>query len=427
MTKKHLLTLFVLLTGVAKLEAMVADSRYFPGYPHPYERTLERRSIFEAGAFFVTASNARGNESLEHIGIPEIWGFYDQKQLSDAIEMIGKTSPLLSQWQIQRTIVWDMNAKMEGQGGYFQVEFGSKHGISFGGSTGVMHLTSDLRFFLPAASRRVTLTTGVTVDSDPRRDLMLSPAQEEQLDAERRAMNTILGFDSVHWSATGFTDTELHLRYGFVSEYRLKCRKIDGGVFLGALIPSGVKRQPINPASVPFGGNGFSGIYGGLEGTFELKEDWELNLRIQGSKRFAKTQNSRIPVNYESILFGALEGPLRIDPGASFYFSPTFTVDDLRDGFGFALQYCMAIHGGDVFTDERPDQTIPSTLNGLYNKSKWAAEYGVVTLFYNHDKIRTDEGVWPYIVLQCDIPMHLMVSEDFSKTTTLSLGVSFHF
>jgi len=427
MTKKRLLGLFVLLAGVAKLEAMVADSRYFPWYPHPYERTMQRRSILEAGAFFVTASSARGNETIEHIGIPEIWGFYDQKQLSDAIILIGETSPLLGQWQIQRTIVWDMRSKMEGQGGYLQLEFGGENGVSFGGTTSIMHLTSDLRFFLPGASRRVTLTSGTTVDSDPWRDLGLTSAQASQLDAERRAMNQLLGLTSTSWSATGFTDTEIHLRYGFLREYCLKCRKIDGGAFLGALIPSGVKRIASNPASVPFGGNGHSGIYGGLESTFELREDWELNIRIQGSKRFAKTEISRIPVNYECVLFGALQGPVRIDPGASFYFSPTFTIDDLRDGFGFALQYLLAMHGGDVWTDERPDQTIPSTLNGLYKKSKWAAEYGVITLFYNPEKIKKDEGNWPHIVLQADIPMHMMVSEDFSKTTMITFGLSFHF
>lgn len=434
MTKKQLLSLFVLLTGVAGLEASVADSRYFPWYPHMYERTLQKRSIFDAGAFFVTASRARGNESIEHISIPEIWGVYDQKQLSDALGILGKTTPLLAQWQLQGAIAWDVKGKMEGQGGYLQFEYGTKKGFSVGVTTSVMHLTSDQRFTIPVGIKR-----GSQYDSNPRRDMGLTPSQEEQLDAQRREIQELLGFTNAQWSATGFTDTEFHVRYGFLTEYRLKCRKVDGGVFAGILVPSGVKRQPNNPASVPFGGNGHTGFYAGAEGMFEIKEDWELSIRLQASKRLAKTQIGRMPINYEPVLWGAVEGPVRVDPGASFLFTPAFTMHDLRDGFGAGIQYCMAIHGGDVWTDERADQTIPTTLNGLrgnsgsylipglYERSKWAAEYIIATIFYDPDRLTKDEGIRPYVVFQWDVPLHLFIEEKVSKTNTISLGLSFHF
>lgn len=424
MTKKQLLSLFVLLAGASGLEAMVADSRYFPWYPHSYERTIKRRSICEAGAFFVTASSARGNEAKEHIGIPEIWGGYDQKQISDAIGIVGKTSSLLAQWQLQKVIAWDMKGKMEGQGGGLQFEFGFKNGFSFGGSIGAMHLTSDIRYSIP----QVTI-----------RDMGLTASQQNQLDAERRAMNETLGFPYAQWSKSGFTDGEFHARWGFLTEYRLKCRKVDGGVFGGVLVPTGVVRDPNNPASVPFGGNGHVGFYGGLESMFEIKEDWELSVRVQVSKRLAKTQVERMPVNYESVLFGAVEGPVRVDPGATFLFTPAFTMHDLRDGFGAGAQYCMAIHGGDVWTDKRTDQSIPTTLgprysNGywdnttsIYTKSQWAAEYCVLTIFYDPDRLTTDEGARPQVVFQWDIPINIFVAEEVSKTNTISLGLSFHF
>ncbi len=434
MTKKQLLSIFVLLTGVAGLKASVADSRYFPWYPHMYERTLQKRSIFDAGAFFVTASSARGNESIERIGIPEIWGIYDQKQLSDALGIIGKTTPLLAQWQLQRSIAWDVKGKMEGQGAYFQFEYGSKKGFSVGITTSIMHLTSDQRFTIPTGRKQ-----GSIYDSNPLMDLGLTPSQEEQLDAQRREMQALLGFTDAQWSESGFTDTELHLRYGFLTEYRLKCRKVDGGVFTGILIPSGVKRDPRNPASVPFGGNGHTGFYWGAESMFEIKEDWELSFRLQVSKRLAKTQISRMPVNHEPVLWGALEGLVNIDPGASFLFTPAFTMHDLRDGFGAGVQYCMAIHGGDVWTDERADKTIPSTLgglrgnsgsyliDGLYEKSKWSAEYIIATIFYDPDKLTKDEGIRPHIVFEWDIPINLLIEEKVSKTNIISLGISFHF
>ncbi len=435
MTKKQLLGLFVLLTRVAGLEASVADSRYFPWYPHMYERTLQKRSIFDVGAFFVTASSARGNESIERISIPEIWGVYDQKQLSDALGILGKQTPLLAQWQLQRSIAWDVKGKMEGQGAYLQIEYGTKNGFSAGVTTSIMHLTSDQRFTIPAGIKQ-----GSLYNSDPLRDLGLTPSQQEQLDAERRQMQEMLGFTDAQWSATGFTDTEFHVRYGVLDEYRMKCRKVDIGAFAGVLVPSGIKRQPNNPASVPFGGNGHTGFYCGAEGMFELKEDWELSIRLQVSKRLAKTQRERMSINYESLLWGAIEGPVRIDPGASFLFTPAFTMHDLRDGFGAGIQYCLAVHGGDVWTDRRVDQTIPTTLNGLkgagsggylikgvYETSQWGAEYIVATIFYDPDKVTKDEGIRPHIVFQWDVPIHFLVSERVSKTNIISLGLSFHF
>ena len=39
---------------------------------------------------------------------------------------------------------------------------------------------------------------------------------------------------------------------------------------------------------------------------FELKEDWTLGIRLQIEDLFAKTQLTRMPVNNETILYGAV-------------------------------------------------------------------------------------------------------------------------
>ncbi len=413
MIKKQLLIGAMITSAVTSLQGMVADSRYFPWYPHVYDRSVEQRSIVQPSIFFVTANHARGDESKEKIGIPEIWGVYDQKALSNAMDIVGLTSPLLGQWQMQREILWEMQGKIRGQGCFLEAEYGSRHGWSIGGSTGIMHVSCNQNFIIPD---RTVNEVGLTV------------AQQQELDRERRQMNEMLGFKSSQWSKSGLIDTELHLRYGLVKDYFMKCRKVDMGIFVGGIFPSGEKRDPEYPFSIPFGGNGHWGFYVGSEGMFELKEDWKLSLRLQVQKRFEKTyQNQRMSVNNEWIGLGALSGPLEIDPGVTFMFSPAFTFGDLRNGWGAGVQYVITNHAGDVWTDMRKDQTIKTTLNSLYKKSSWVAEYVIVTVFYDHDRNIQEKHVHPVVQFEWNIPVHLLGAEKISKTNLLSLGLVFHF
>ena len=48
------------------------------------------------------------------------------------------------------------------------------------------------------------------------------------------------------------TDTEVHIRYGFIKDYVAKFRKLIWE-FWGLLLPTGVLRDYNNPASVPLG------------------------------------------------------------------------------------------------------------------------------------------------------------------------------
>lgn len=405
---------------------MVADNRYFPWYPHSYMRTASERSIVEGGAFFVIGNGARGsdtiigvtggilgsNEPLEHIGIPEIWGIYDQTKVSQALTRTNKVTPLSPQWQMQKVIPWRSYGKIAGQGIYLNAELGFDNGFSFGASTYAMHVTSVQRFTLP----------NVTI-----RDMNLLPAEIAQLDAQRRAMNDLLGLTGAQWSKSGMTDTEVHLRYGFIKDYVAKFRKIDVGIFGGLLLPTGVLRDYNNPASVPFGANGHMGFYGGFEGMFELKEDWTLGIRLQIEDLLAKTQLTRMPVNNETILYGAVVGLAKIDPGVTVVFCPSFTMGDLRDGCGAGLQYTLAFHAGDVWTDVRTDQSVPTTLNNMYELSQWTAEYLTASVFYDPNRESRDERTYPILTFKWDIPVKIFGAESVSKTNLISLGFSFHF
>ncbi len=424
MTKKQILTLLVLFIGVSEVHGgMLSDNRYFPFQSYPVGRTLYQRSVADIGAFFTIANGARGDEAIESIGIPELMGIYDQKQISDALLLIGKTTPLLAEWQLQKTIPWQMYGKIAGQGFYFRSEIGFDNGLSLGFLTSAMHVSSVQRFTLPA----------VTI-----RDMNLQPSQIVELDSERRAMNDLLGLTGAQWSQSGTTDTMMYGRYGLLKEYVVKCRKVDAGVFGGFIWPTGILQDTNNPASVPFGSIGRSMIFFGADGAFEVKEDWEFGLTMQLYEAFSKTQVIRMPVNYEPLPFGALVGPAKIDPGSTFFFSTWFSMADLREGFGASLQYTATVHGGDVYTDKRSDQTIPTTLNyavnpnnpawiDTYRRSQWVAEYICINAFYDPNWEKRDEKTAPVFNFKWNIPVKILGAEKVSKTNFITVGLEYHF
>jgi hypothetical protein len=352
------------------------------------------------------------NEFSEHIGIPEIWGLYNQKKVSDALIKAGKQTPLLAQWQSEQTILWQMYGKLGTEGFYLQPEIGFGNGFSLGGSLSVMHVSSVQSFTLPAMTIR---------------DMNLLSTQIIELDNERRAMNDLLGLTGAQWTKTGFTDTEVHMRYGLLKDYVAKFRKIDAGVFAGVIIPTGVLRDVNNPASVPFGSDGHAGIFFGVESLFELKEDWTFGVRLQVQGYSTNTQIVRMPVNNETILFGAVVGPARVYPGATVVFCPSFKMADLRDGLGAQAQYTLAYHGGDVWTDLRSDKTVPTTLNAIHDLTQWAAEYMSISVFYDPNRDTRDEKIYPLVNFCWDFPVKALVAEKVSKTNRISVGISYHF
>ena len=390
-----------------------ADSRFFPWYQKPSGRTIEKRSFFQTDLFFITAGSAYGVSGREKKSIAELQGIYDLKKLSDAVIALGLTSPLLAQWQMsQANIEWNSRQKVEGQGIRIQSDVRFLRGLSFGFSTGIMALNSDISFSLTRAKKN---------------DMGLTTAQEEELDRERRAMHDLLGLSDTHWSQTFFTDTRLQARLGGVWDYRLKSRQVDAAIFSGLFIPSGAKRYKNNPASLPFGGNGLTGFFVGTELNLELREDMFLGLFIELSKRFAKQQDVRIPMKKEPLYFGATSGNIEIDPGVTVHFNPSLTFGDVQGPFGVGLSYHLTHHAQDVWTDMRADKTILVDWGNMKTVSMWNSEYISLTVFYDSGRVIRRESWQPIITFGWDIPVKFIAAEDVSKTHNISFGIDIRF
>ncbi len=416
----------IMLCGVyASCTAMVVDNRFFPLFPKPYTRTKERPSQFSAEVFFMAADSSYGDRE-ESIGWPEIFGRYDQTNESQGMVDLGLPSPLLDEWR-GFDIKWRMDGKLQAQGIALYYDQAITEQFSFGGTWLFMKSNSWHNFFFDNNN-----STGRFTDAD-----------RLELDQERRQMNQILGLCGPEAKQSGSGDIELYIRYGYLSEYCYKFRRMDVGLKVGALIPTGVKRNIFSPASVPFGGDGFWGFYVQGEGEFELKEDLIAGIMIRASKRIAKTRlercivvlnNGNMQIVDNSLLYGVLAAPIFVDPGATIMASPYVALDHVRAGLGGRLRYTLVVHEPDDWRDRRPENlrpvAIPESLGNerpLDEKLRWAYDYVSLTAYYDFNSFTCDEGLAARVYLTWDFPVQLFKAYNMSKTNKISLGVEVHF
>jgi hypothetical protein len=404
--------LFFSATVSFSVWAMVYDNQFFPLYARTYSRTYLKPSNIIPDLFLMTANDAALNND-ESSGIPEIFGKYDQNKLANAIVELGRPNPLQAEFPqlIGFNILWNMKSKLEAQG--FALEYNQQvtDHFSFGFNFFAMHVFSRINFEL----------------AEPQ-ILSITPEQMLALDQLRREMQQSIGLEAPKFSRGGFSDIDLYFRFGGLWEYTYKFRRIDAGLRIGTMIPTGLTRQVNNPASVPFGGNGHWGVYGALDLEFELKEDWKVGFYGRFSKRFAKKKLDRLTLAGEQPLFGALLAPANIDPGINIVAAPYIRVEDIRDGLGIQANYTYVNHFDDLVTDARPGLQIPPTeLAPLNSVTDWSSEYLTLNLFYDFARVRVDKTFAPIVSLMWDIPIQFFGTERVSKTNRISLGIIYSY
>lgn len=405
--------IFFLLFIVCSARAMVYDNRFFPQMFRPYTRTVERPSDVMINVFW-NGSNSAFTGIDDEIGIPELFGMYDQNKLAQAMTMVGLPNLLRPEW-IGRNIPWHVRGRVEGAGVVLSYDQQLWKYFSFGFASLIMRSNSWQEFLLKRSDAGLP---GLT-DSD-----IL------ELDEIRRQMHTLLALDTNVAHQRGWGDTDIYVRVGNIWEYILKCRRVDAGFRVGALVPSGVSVDPFSAASVPFGGNGNPGIYLAVDTQLEIKEDFNFGLWFCFSKRFAQTRLRRMPVNGEPSIFGAVVGPAQVDPGPTVIFSPYLSLENFRGGLGGSVQYTLARHWQDDWYDKRSAQQkaiVQTKLGPVITNSSWGSDYITLNAFYDFGKEKVNPGLSPLFNLYVDIPTVWIVGERFSKSYQVTLGVELKF
>jgi len=410
------LVALLVVSWVNVTHSMIYDNRFFPFIKPPYISVKDNYSYADIDCFITTARSAWG-ENDENIGIPELFGFFDEHQLAAAIEKTGKPNPLIEAFPTDIDILlmelpWKMNGKIQAQG----MSFGMrktiwKDWLSIGFSWLFMRVDSGQTF--ASLINEQAIHSQTTID---------------QLDALRKSMEHEIGITCAHSSQVGMGDLDAYLRIGNIWDYVLKCRRIQAGLSVGALVATGEPKIINEPASVPFGGNGHSGFYASIDAEFELKEDFKVGLLLRGSKRLARTCIHRMPACKEPSIFGAVVGRARVNPGPTAVFAPYAMFENLRDGFGALVQFTLTNHFSDHWHDERPDKsTVPANTEILEKLSDWRSSYVTMYGFYDFGKMKVKRNFDPIFTVQWDIPVTVCDAHASVKTQKITLGFEFNF
>ncbi len=390
--------------------AMVFDNRFLPLFQRPWIAPDNGRSFVSSTVFAVTTSTAYDRFSQE-CPLPRIFGEYDLGMLALAMVDLGYPDPFKTEWQGAR-IPWFVNGKFQGQGVDICWQQQLSRHVAIGASFMAMRLVSWYDFSLKGRSDV---------------DLVLKPNDQAELERARLCIHEKLGLCSDVARQRGIGDIDAYVRFGGHWDYCHKFRTIQSGLRLGILMPTARARDVHYPSWIPLGGDGHWGLYAMIDALFELKEDIKVGCLMRASKRWARTLCRRVPVRCEPTIFGALETPVSINPGATLVAAPHCTFECLRDGLGLRVMYTLVKHFEDAWIVQRP-QTAPFHTCSLESTTEWASEYFSLNIFYDISKIRTEARALCPIVSFCwDIPFAMWVSNNSAKTNRVSLGVELSF
>ncbi len=405
----------LLLTGNSSLYSMTFDASrgFLPLYFKPFTHRPQAYLNFRVQPFFMRAERAHGD--FDETSLPNIDGTYDQVQIGRALVATGHPNLFPSRLRALTSIPWRREGHLDAEGIAFYLELlpGWCHPSGFYFSSGMSflfaHVNSAQEFCLDA--------TNATNAAGSRQALF---TLRERMDRE-------LGVTPPLFRKTMFGDLDVYFRLGFFAEYICKVKRIDSGLKLGFIAPTADDININNPASISLGGNKHWGVYLGLENEIELKEDWVVGFQFRAIKRLSKTLTQRIPVDCEPTRYGAVVGPLHVDPGWTFVFNPYISLEGLREGFGLKVQYTMVAHLKDTLSDMRRDKAVPVNLEPVRARSSWGSEYVTVGAFYDFNK--NCEWAWwrPIISAYWDIPVDWKVSKRSAKTHSVSLMVELNF
>ncbi|MFA5998901.1 MAG: hypothetical protein WC747_02710 [Candidatus Babeliales bacterium] len=398
---------------------MVWDNRYFPWFDQLYTGSDSRHSNLDVQGFFVTGGDAfrhqsRASKDEQIISYPELWGQLQLAEVGNSMVAVGLTNPIPADWLWLADFDVNMPSSLEGQGialsGYASL---TDH-IGIGASAFVMNLNS--------------MVSLVPTDETITKLNLKTPGNQALFTQTIQQMYQELGITSTTFNEVGVGDVVVYLNIYDVHEYRFKFRKIDWGMYLGLIIPSGTQENTANIASIPFGGPYGSswGWFFAPRAEFELREDLKFGIQGRFTQRLNKCFIGRIPVGNEQPLFAPVIGSIGVNFDPTLSISAYFVFEDLRAGFGAQAKYTLSFHDHDTFKAQFKNSTLTPKLKSMNYYSGWTQEYATIRLFYDigHDK------TWEYrpiVYFTWDIPMNHLGGRGFAKTNRVSIGCNFNF
>ncbi len=237
MSKKFFI-LTIILCIFQSGHATIYDDRFIPLFV-PQQFFIEGLpSAYELDFVAITASDAFARDEKT-----EMFGTFDLNTLATSLLEITGKSPLRSDL-LGRELPFFVNGRIQGEGFFMRYCQAFKDYFTFGCEF----------YFFKTNSRQ-------TFRLDMEKVKNLKPGDINEIERSQRLAFEEIGLVSTDAPQHGLSDIDVYFRGGKQWDYTLKCRKIYAGLTIGGFIPTAVKRDIFNPASITYGGDGFGGVY----------------------------------------------------------------------------------------------------------------------------------------------------------------------
>ncbi|MFH1644350.1 MAG: hypothetical protein ABIA74_04210 [bacterium] len=363
------LILFIVIVCPSFIYSSHNANRYFPFLEKPEDYVTRRKKTYLTPSLFLTTASSAFRKGGGSCGIPELWGNYDLKDIIFALKQVDPfyIDPTFlergTQDWVGKSIKFKVNGKVTSRGltlGYKQ-NLGFL-GLSLGGFIPLAHVKSTARFNFDAEHSDINSGN-------------LKPGERYQVDRIRAKVHEDLGLKGSEWSKTGFGDLDLFLQFNHNWDHELLIRNIDFNLRFGVLCPTGMEMEIDYPTSVPFMDNGNWGIYFDMVTDLELKQDLRVGVMLGFIDLLKETQNRRISVYKEPVIFSPLKADTQVNPGWTFKVSPYLEFSNLRDGLNIQGRYTYLKHGADKWKDMRSEKTVKSYLDQTVDSLRDLNEY----------------------------------------------------
>lgn len=382
---------------------IVGYNRYVPWLPTPHVLAEGKRSYITGGGYIATAHHAY-NTADRHIGLPELYGTFDLGVLSRAYAKAAGVNPLRAYYQ-DKSIPFIMDGSLRMQGFAFGMEQSITPEFAVGGFLVCQRLHAHIDFTL--GDIKFILTDDMKVE----------------ISYERRMLFNQMGMGPDSSTLFGLGDIDLYCVFENEWDRLFKFRTVKAALKMGLIFPTALSWDSSLPATIFTDNNRHWGFYGSGQLTCVLKEDFTVDLGLHVYKKIPNTVFGRMPVLQEPLLFGAVTGPLRINPGLTILCCPTVLLEHLRNGFGVGVSYSLLYHQQDHFIDKRLEQKVPTTFEMTQKLSSWAADYVSLQAFYDFAGQADLSVLHPTIKLKWDLPTNIFVAKKVAKTHVISLTI----
>jgi len=391
------------------LHGMVYDNRFWPLYPEPY---MSRQAYYDTRWFLTMRGMFLGSDGCftqvdSERELYQVFGDYDELVLDNALQKVGtmQSSLLRPDLRSLEKIPWNVPGKVSLRGAALETEFFILDWLSCGGSLFIGEEQAHRHGFL---ARNETLT--------------IPQADREELIRADYLMHQALQLQPASYHGVLFGDIDLHIGAHLKASYWFKIHQLDCEFRFGVYAPSSQRGLLQNPAALPIGGNGHTGLYGQWNVYALLNEDISCGWALQVCKRLSKTSLQRMPALTEPTNYGAILAPARVNPGVNIAFNPYVQMGGLREGFGLAIGYFLVHHAQDTWSvDQAICEQFQPNISLLQERSLWGSDHFSVTAFYDFGYEKEDGYYRPLVSLIVDIPWKGPVTFQTLKSHAISL------